>query len=609
MANLDSKIAENLQVRNNIEIYPMNNDHDHSDTHPNILVLPTRHEISQTQQLEQQMENLAYSQRRLASGILRSESCNDDTHQSDLNTYLSLSPNVIHDGESYRKEDDNYDFANFHDPYSLHGDYPTSMDSLYPTFLSSNDMHSMSSSVYSRNHDVDLSLEKDLIHYSDHVHGSARETYDVMTQLTQDMNNLSSQNFESSNVMSDDLTAFHAYNSAAYPDINMNYSIPSQNECLNQYSGDRSFEISSAFQGIPIEKSINYSTRLVTGCDAHGSIFHSPSFDVDMVHELYRLILQTREDSNLFQDNDKRHTSGSWDLVRHYLLTADFDLVNTAARITSPAGLTPLHQACQHDPPTDIIELFLTFAGPDILQIQDQNGMLPLHHACIHTTNESVIEALVEGYPDSLLAQDSKGFTPLHYSVTNLATSSRIVEKLCAYGAVTALDRDGMSPLHYVTIVKSYFQPSIISVLVLTNPQGLACPDREGRIPARYLARSCHELEICQILEHAIAIDPSLCKDDMALILLKGLVDCVKKVGKSINIQKLLDIILQNNPEQSHAFSLILKTLPSWLLIQRVERPEKPKNALLRVISKGMCFLKKSKKKDLDKSEKTIASG
>jgi Ankyrin repeats (3 copies) len=635
MASLDSTNDEILEVRSNNDILQINI-HGYSDRgnvpHNNLEnLLLTRLETGDTQHLQQSMENSANSQRHLASGF-ESDFCDVGINQSSPNTcnssprrrqmnqssflteardrsnfdneYNELSPasNLVYYDAFYRNgEDDMY--TSSHHPYSLNGEDQIVMNNLYPTCFTAEDESSMNSRVYSHNLHADISLEKSSFLLDQNDPSPPNTSCDGMTRLSHEMNDITRNNYGNRYLMNEDLAYYNGYNNSVDTVSASNYSFPIQSESSNPYAGESSFEVSSEFQGThSLGMSTHYSNVIresFEGYNAHGSFTPSPSFGIETLHELYRLILQTKAD-----DNENR-TLGSWELVRHYILTSDFDLVNTAARITSPGGLTPLHQACRHDPPDDIIELILTYAGPDILQLQDKNGLIPLHHACIHMTSELVINMLVQGYPDGLLVQDSKGFTPLHYSVTNLASSLRIVEKLCVQGAVDALDRDGMSPLHYTTIINTYFQPSIIGILVLAHPQGVACPDRQGRIPARYLARSCHELEVVQILEQAIATDPSLCKGDMALILLKGLVDCVKKVGKSINIQRFFDIILEHNPEPSHAFTLTLKTLPSWLLVRTMERPQKSKkNSILKVISKGILLLKKSKKKSLEKDEK-----
>jgi ankyrin repeat protein len=284
----------------------------------------------------------------------------------------------------------------------------------------------------------------------------------------------------------------------------------------------------------------------------------SSVFSVETVHELYRQCMETKPDENGVTDPSK------WESVRNCLFSS-CDLVQTAARIQSPGGLTPFHQICRHNPPLDIVELFVAHAGFEVMSFTDKGGMLPLHYACLHNTSVNVIEALVQLYPEGRLKQDAKGETPLHYAVTNMSLSVDAIDKVCIKDAAGAADQRGMLPFHYAIMHKAYFNPSTIKVLINAFPEGLTCPDRKGRIPIRSLVKSCHLPETLELLEFAFALDPALCKGDIGLMLLKNLGDCARRVGKSNNIQTLLKLLLEYNPEPSDSFLTALKDLPRWL--------------------------------------------
>jgi len=69
---------------------------------------------------------------------------------------------------------------------------------------------------------------------------------------------------------------------------------------------------------------------------------------------------------------------------------------------TNRHGETPLHIACQHGEPLEVI-LKLLEDPSTAVKTQDQHGCLPLHYACMNGQNSfDVIEALIEAYPVGL---------------------------------------------------------------------------------------------------------------------------------------------------------------------------------------------------------------
>jgi hypothetical protein len=293
------------------------------------------------------------------------------------------------------------------------------------------------------------------------------------------------------------------------------------------------------------------------------------AFGVEIVHELYRLCLQTKPDQDGLTDPSK------WEPVRSYLLSSP-KLVQQAARTRSSGGLTPFHQVCCHDPPIDIVELFASCVDLDILMLSCQRGMLPLHYACIHTASVEVIDALVQLYPESLVKQNAEGATPLHFAVANTNATVDLVDfvnQVCVERAASATDDKGMLPLHYATMYKACSKPPIVKILATAFPGGLSCSDLKGRVPVRWLAKSCHLDETLDLLEFSFALDPPLGKGDMGLLLLKHLEECARKNGKSDNIQKCLDLLLEHNPDPTEKYVKELKALPRWL--KKGERAER----------------------------------
>jgi hypothetical protein len=304
-------------------------------------------------------------------------------------------------------------------------------------------------------------------------------------------------------------------------------------------------------------------------------------FTVEMVHELYRLCLLTKPD-----DNSEVTNSEAWDPVRSYLLS-DNELVRCAAGIRSHAGLTPFHQICRHNPPLDVIELFIACAGVDVVQTRDNAGMLPLHMACIHVSSVDVVDALITLFPESRIIQDGRGATPLHYAVMNIRCSDEVISKVCVESAAAATDESGMLPLHYVCVYKAYFRSATVTALMRAFPSALSTPDQKSRTPIRWLAKTCHLAETLELLKIAITLDPALAKGDIGLSLLSILGECARKVGRSENIQSFLNLLLEYNPEPSARYLALLESLPRWILRKPLPK-EKP--TLLQMLSRRNMF-------------------
>eukprot|EP00545_Synedropsis_sp_CCMP1620_P007373 CAMPEP_0119023934 /NCGR_PEP_ID=MMETSP1176-20130426/30939_1 /TAXON_ID=265551 /ORGANISM="Synedropsis recta cf, Strain CCMP1620" /LENGTH=417 /DNA_ID=CAMNT_0006979103 /DNA_START=50 /DNA_END=1300 /DNA_ORIENTATION=+ len=282
------------------------------------------------------------------------------------------------------------------------------------------------------------------------------------------------------------------------------------------------------------------------------------TYSTELVHDLYRLILETQPDKD-----GARVDPSKWEPVRSYLLSSP-DLTRHAARIRNSGGLTPFHQVCRHDPPMDIIELFISCVGLFVLKLIDDKGMLPVHHAVTNASPDIII-ALARLYPESKVIEDISGATPLHFAITTADLDMAILLTLCTEGAASIADRHGMLPLHYAVFFKTFAKPQVVKLLIETYPLGLTTLDLKGRLPIRWLAKSCHIDDSLELLEYSFSLDPSVGKGDMGLLLLSNMEECAKKNGKSDNIQKFLNLLLKHNPDPVDAYAAALKRLPRWL--------------------------------------------
>ena len=378
---------------------------------------------------------------------------------------------------------------------------------------------------------------------------------------------------------------------AAYeaPTFEQNTDIATLSQFLMQDETDRQDEASFAvIQRImredmeSLEGSNRGDTKPAFDRDCSNS---AKRFTTEMVHELYRLCILTKPDDNSYVTDAEL-----WEPVRSYMLS-DSELVKCATNIRNQGGLTPFHQVCRHNPPLDIIELFVACAGVDVVKTTDNAGMLPLHLACVHPTSVEVVDALVTVYPEGRVIQDTKGATPLHYAVTNIKCSNAVISKVCVEGAAAAADNHGMMPIHYTTTRKAYFRPVTVEVLMNAYPWGLSSPDEKGRTPIRWLAKSCNHTETLELLQIAVVLDPSLAKGEMGLSLLSILGECARNVGRSDNIQSFLNLLLEHNPEPSERYFALLKSLPRW--VQSKVPEEKPR--FVKMLSRRSLFRRANK--------------
>jgi ankyrin repeat protein len=187
-------------------------------------------------------------------------------------------------------------------------------------------------------------------------------------------------------------------------------------------------------------------------------------------------------------DAARAQAYSSWEPVREWLHTHSPDDVREAAEQRDDVGKTALHFACQHVPPTDIIDTFLNVAG-DIIQWPDSFGWLPIHYACAYDAEPDVIKSLAEAFPESKTTVDRKGRTPLHFFLGTLGTQSTnspdVVVLLSNTGAASYPTDEGLLPLHLACA----FGRSEATLYVLTDayPDAVTTVDNKQRTPLHFV--------------------------------------------------------------------------------------------------------------------------
>jgi Ankyrin repeats (3 copies) len=139
----------------------------------------------------------------------------------------------------------------------------------------------------------------------------------------------------------------------------------------------------------------------------------------------------------------QREAAESWQPVREWLQSHDYETVRAAAEQRGESGLTALHFCCRNVPPADVIDVFLSIAA-DTVQWPDSFGWLPIHYACASGSDTAVIQALAENFPESKTTTDRRGRTPLHFALGDKPASPDSIFLLSSTGAASYPDEIGM---------------------------------------------------------------------------------------------------------------------------------------------------------------------
>jgi hypothetical protein len=109
-----------------------------------------------------------------------------------------------------------------------------------------------------------------------------------------------------------------------------------------------------------------------------------------------------------------------WDQVRDYLKNLSKDMARIACETREGVdGETPLHLACRHKPPVDVVKKLLRGSTLPASWINKEDHCLPLHYECHNGSDEKIVRMLIDAYPESTSVADKMGRTPLHVACMN----------------------------------------------------------------------------------------------------------------------------------------------------------------------------------------------
>lgn len=196
---------------------------------------------------------------------------------------------------------------------------------------------------------------------------------------------------------------------------------------------------------------------------------------------------------------------------RHDAAAALLKVNPESALVPCTLGTTPITMVCV-DPFASLKDVdMLIRASAKSLLVPDIEGRLPLHYACINNRdNKEMIRMLVDACPEAASVEDKLRRLPLHYASMASASSS-------------LPSSSGLDMLADILVKHSSEAPtsvvSVLGLLVQTNKDAVSAVDQNGMAPLHHLCRylsSCGgdlpENELLAVLDLLVNADPSVLK-------------------------------------------------------------------------------------------------
>ena len=189
-----------------------------------------------------------------------------------------------------------------------------------------------------------------------------------------------------------------------------------------------------------------------------------------------------------------------WDAVLLRLeinpLQAELELeVTTRGGFMASAGFTPLHYACERQPPLEVVQALIAAHPVGVLTRTMPGGALPLHIACTWYASSDVVQALLTADQGACHVTDELGNVALHsacFSGTELA----IVEALTTADPQTVMCRNhqGSRPSDVSKRLRHSNRKAVLALLTLKKEEVLAKHRRKGSGASCSIATEAAEL-------------------------------------------------------------------------------------------------------------------
>jgi ankyrin repeat protein len=150
-------------------------------------------------------------------------------------------------------------------------------------------------------------------------------------------------------------------------------------------------------------------------------------------------------------------------------------LVQTRGGFMSQRGFTPLHYACERQPPVDVISHLLEAHPGAAVKRCLPGGCLPLHIACTWYGSADAVSELLSADPSTAMATDELGNLALHSACFSGAEDQVIVALLKANPtSVLTRNNQGSRPIDICKRLRHENRRSVMAILNLKKEEILA---------------------------------------------------------------------------------------------------------------------------------------
>eukprot|EP00522_Entomoneis_paludosa_P010037 CAMPEP_0172466456 /NCGR_PEP_ID=MMETSP1065-20121228/56179_1 /TAXON_ID=265537 /ORGANISM="Amphiprora paludosa, Strain CCMP125" /LENGTH=711 /DNA_ID=CAMNT_0013223259 /DNA_START=428 /DNA_END=2560 /DNA_ORIENTATION=- len=177
---------------------------------------------------------------------------------------------------------------------------------------------------------------------------------------------------------------------------------------------------------------------------------------------------------------------GQWDevllRVQTYPLQAELEMeVSTRGGFMASSGFTPLHYACERQPPLEVVQALIAAHPVGVLTRTMPGGALPLHIACTWYASTEVVQALLSADQGACQVTDELGNVALHSACFSGAELG-VVESLTAADAQTVLFRNhqGSRPSDVCKRLRHSNRKAVLAQLTLKKEEVLALHRRRS---------------------------------------------------------------------------------------------------------------------------------
>lgn len=161
----------------------------------------------------------------------------------------------------------------------------------------------------------------------------------------------------------------------------------------------------------------------------------------------------------------ERDWNGLLDRLDQFSEEAQF-FISISSRSGRSIRYTPLHYACEFDPPLDVIQTLIALYPPALARRSVPGGFLPIHLACTHSSPTS-ISYIFQKYPKALAAKDELGNLPIHLLCYSPQSTNVIVHELLSHSpsSIFATNKAGSTPLDIVSRLHPRGKAEVIACL------------------------------------------------------------------------------------------------------------------------------------------------